>query len=511
MPINPVLKFLLAARNLVKNQGLSKEQVLKFAKQEFGEVNELLKRQIDNLFPKGGIPTLKGDYDTALKNQKIKNVHNRFFDKSGKMKQEGKDIVKEGLAGLEKKKKGRVWDFNEIQDYKTYDDITKKMWDKRRFQGADLKEVTEETVGEFARKNTFGTKDYYLNELKLSYPNAYKRLSGEESIAELKEMILRLDDEGIPFASGGVAYLLGEDKPRKGLMYGGDPGFAFEYGGSWADWHDQHRDQMPVEQYIKTKLPKDRLPFREDIGSQQPERRLYAEGKKGKLSRRGFLKLMGGLGALPFVGKFFKLAKVATPATEVAETVATAGSGTGMPAWFPSLIKRVIKEGEDITDKAGAMERQTVHIAKTPEGTPIQVTRDLVSEDIIVDIGEQTKHGWPAGRHGQPTRLALHKGQWSEPTKGKKGIKTKDEFRVEEAEFTGGHPENVKFEETVDFKYGDHGSDFSEVEKYAIGKNKDKKIIGKQRDVDNWAEGRAEVEAEDVEFASGGLARLLGE
>ena len=50
---------------------------------------------------------------------------------------------------------------------------------------------------------------------------------------------------------------------RASLMYGGDPGFAFEYGGSWADWHDQHRSQMPVEQYIKTKLPKDRLPFRE--------------------------------------------------------------------------------------------------------------------------------------------------------------------------------------------------------------------------------------------------------
>ena len=50
---------------------------------------------------------------------------------------------------------------------------------------------------------------------------------------------------------------------RASLMYGGDPGFAFEYGGSWADWHDQHRDQMPVEQYIKTKLPKHRLPFRE--------------------------------------------------------------------------------------------------------------------------------------------------------------------------------------------------------------------------------------------------------
>ena len=40
---------------------------------------------------------------------------------------------------------------------------------------------------------------------------------------------------------------------------------------------------------------------------------------------------------------------------------------------------------------------------------------------------------------------------------------------VQEAEFTGGHPENVKFEETVDFNYGDHGSDFSEVEKICHG------------------------------------------
>ena len=50
---------------------------------------------------------------------------------------------------------------------------------------------------------------------------------------------------------------------RASLMYGGDPGFAFEYGGSWADWHDQHRNTMPVEQYIQTKLPKERLPFRQ--------------------------------------------------------------------------------------------------------------------------------------------------------------------------------------------------------------------------------------------------------
>ena len=127
------------------------------------------------------------------------------------------------------------------------------------------------------------------------------------------------------------------------------------------------------------------------------------------------------------------------------------------------------------------------------------------------------KHGWDAGRHGQPAQLVLKKGEWIEPTKGKKkGVKTKDEFLVDEAEFTGGHPENIKYEESVIEKYGEHGSDFTEVEKYAIGKNKDKKIIGKKAKQDAWDEGyaesRAEGQLEDIDdFASGGLAYLLGE
>ena len=35
----------------------------------------------------------------------LKKIHDKYFDKSGEMKQKGKDIVKEGLKGLGKKKK----------------------------------------------------------------------------------------------------------------------------------------------------------------------------------------------------------------------------------------------------------------------------------------------------------------------------------------------------------------------------------------------------------------------
>ena len=459
---------------------------------------------------------------------------------------------------------------------------------------------------------------------------------------------------------------------RVPLMYGGDPGFAFEYGGSWADWRDQHQHQMPVTDYIEQKLPKERLPFRDmdyadggiahmlgerddevyslgggvgrpPIGSgvhgpdttQQentpvtmgknppmmgqslnqyprvwpPQHRthpgqpiplphregnptgwgsrmpminpyrpnqmfntpliqpsginrirnnplrsqwvadggrigfsngevveidpeeifrkvmmenyqptqaekekleIYLQGKaeggrigfkKGGMDRRTFLKLMGGLASIPIVGKFFKAAKLAKPSAAVTETIVKSNA-PGMPAWFPSLVKKVIKEGDDITDKAAVIERQTVHSTKLPEsGTELTVTRDLTTDDIIVDIG-YGKHGWKDGWHGQPTRLVLKKGEWIEPTKTKKGKKTPDEFIVEEAEFTGGHPENIKYEDVTIEQYGNHGSDFTEVEKYATGKT----TKGSKPKREVWEADWDDVDPENVidDYAEGG-------
>ena len=71
-----------------------------------------------------------------------------------------------------------------------------------------------------------------------------------------------------------------------------------------------------------------------------------------------------------------KLAPKAVP--KVVETVASSNA-SGMPIWFPKLVERVIKEGDDVTKTAGTVERQTVHRATTPEGTPIEVTQDLTT------------------------------------------------------------------------------------------------------------------------------------
>ncbi len=47
-----IWEFLKAARNLVKNKDMSKEGILRFAKQQFGEIDDFLRLQIDNLFRK---------------------------------------------------------------------------------------------------------------------------------------------------------------------------------------------------------------------------------------------------------------------------------------------------------------------------------------------------------------------------------------------------------------------------------------------------------------------------
>jgi hypothetical protein len=73
MAINPIIKFLNAARSLA-NQGMSKEAIEQFAKQEFGEINELFQKQIDSIFkPRQGIENIKikdPDFDdTVIKMQ----------------------------------------------------------------------------------------------------------------------------------------------------------------------------------------------------------------------------------------------------------------------------------------------------------------------------------------------------------------------------------------------------------------------------------------------------------
>ena len=64
-----IKRFLKAAKSLA-NQGLSKDAIVQFAKNEFGEITELFQKQIDNIFkPKQGIKNIKikdPDFDDTV-------------------------------------------------------------------------------------------------------------------------------------------------------------------------------------------------------------------------------------------------------------------------------------------------------------------------------------------------------------------------------------------------------------------------------------------------------------
>ena len=246
----------------------------------------------------------------------------------------------------------------------------------------------------------------------------------------------------------------------------------------------------------------------------------FSEGRGTKMSRRNFLKIMGGLAALPVVGKLFKFAKPVAKASKVADlTSVPIKNISGMPGWFKPLVNKVIKEGTEVSSGA---ERVIVHRTKLPNSkTDVHVIQELDTGHIMVDIGKG-KHGFADGHLGQPVSLEYRASELIEPTintkTGKvihKGQKTKPEFNVEEAEFTGGHPENIKFEESTINKFGEHGSNFDEVEMFATGKVKKSKPT-KKAERTEWESGKAEADAEAAadmadDFASGGLARMLGE
>ncbi len=226
-------------------------------------------------------------------------------------------------------------------------------------------------------------------------------------------------------------------------------------------------------------------------------------------ARRAFLKAMGAGAATVGAAKsgLFGLLKgggkkqIAKELTQV-----PIKDIPGMPAWFKPLVNKVIKEGTEVNSGA---ERVIAHKTKLPNSkTDVYVNQDLDSGDVWVDIGAQ-KHGFADGHLGQPVRLEYKASEVIEPSYTKegdyfKGHKTKEEFNVEEAEFTGGHPENVKFEESTIEKFGDHGSNFDEVEMFATGKVKKKTGKAKiKAEREHWVDDRA-PEADD--FASGGRA-----
>ena len=390
-----------------------------------------------------------------------------------------------------------------------------------------------------------------------------EKIAGDESVTDhIFEREIKTDPEDM--ADGGVAGLLGE---RPGYQDGLGPV------GSVGPVFKTNKPKDALKEYISriigvepAKIPlsdKDALTLmfdldramiggqknifggelnfsinkgfgRDDTGIGFNYTKQFASGGRVPFSmgRRAFLKLMGSVGAgigaaKAGLGSLFKAGK---PVTKAAEVITTP-SAPGKPAWFDALVTRVINEGDDVTKKFATKEREIVHLKKIDEDATVRVHRNLDDGTVRVDIDDPTTT--VADEQGNAiVSMEVKGGQLEQGVKGK----TPAEFEAVETDY-GNYMDGPDdfiteaVENTVsDTK--DLTADLTKVKMYAKNQKKPtikEMMIQRERARDlklaeenptEYASGRQpdidysdpDIDYSDYDdYASGGVARLLGE
>jgi hypothetical protein len=231
------------------------------------------------------------------------------------------------------------------------------------------------------------------------------------------------------------------------------------------------------------------------------------------MDRRTLLKIMGGMAALPALGKAIKGTgiKAIKAAGKVLPKV------SGMPEWFTPLVNKIMKEGVDISPKASRVEDMTtVKKLEIPSATGkpeiITLTENKVTGEISIDAnisGGAADSSFELNYRPPKSDINLETG---------KEIKSPGHFQVIE-----NRPRPTREPGDYEFDYDNFDidsaySDVERLEKIATGKIKDVKKI-EQR-----AAGRKKLENSpyedimdrypdpdigDYDFADGGLASFV--
>jgi hypothetical protein len=264
-------------------------------------------------------------------------------------------------------------------------------------------------------------------------------------------------------------------------------------------------------------------------------------GLKDGMDRRTFMKIMAGLTALPVLGKFFKGAKVASKAAPIIKTP----NAPGKPEWFDALVTKVVNEGTDVTKGFATKERELVHTKQINDFSEVTVYRDLDTNTTIVNYGSKLRRDptKPYKRENiqravnDPDQidLVVKGAEDVEPTiieneRGfvrRRGTKSSAEFEAYESE-----PRVVNYDGDMEFdgtnvvnNVDDLNEDVSVLKEYATGRKltpeEAAKAKKKQEDYQkfledpveqaNYLENKYGPGPEPDDFASGGIARMLGE
>ena len=246
-------------------------------------------------------------------------------------------------------------------------------------------------------------------------------------------------------------------------------------------------------------------------------RKQFKEGSG--MTRRTFMKILGGAMAIPIVGKFLKLAKVGQAVKKV--PVIKTADVPGKPEWFDQLVNKVITEGDDMTKQFATKEREIVHATKIDEDNFVIVTQDLDEGAVRVEYQSD------ANVFGETVQL-----QYKKPLPDESVPNPKAEFTTAESgpvgRQVGPDDYDIEVDEVGGTSIRDLDSDVSKLKEYATGQKPTMKELVQnierrkkaQRITDDpeaqsdaliRRQGEAFPDTPDEDFASGGIARMLGE
>ena len=234
------------------------------------------------------------------------------------------------------------------------------------------------------------------------------------------------------------------------------------------------------------------------------------------MTRRTFLKILGGAASIPIIGKIFKPLKIGKTVTKV--PIIKTDAVPGKPEWFDQLVNKVILEGDDVTKRFATAERQSIHQKTLDDGSVVRVTEDIDdgavrveydSPDNVFEDTVQMQYKKPLPDEGDPKPMAEFTTAESGPVGRQSGP---DDFDIEIDE-VGGASISVL------------DSDVSILKEYATGQkptmkelvqNIKRKDKAKRITTDPEAQSDALIarqgEALDYDdYAAGGIARMLGE
>jgi hypothetical protein len=628
-----MFKFLKAARSLV-NQGMSKEAIEQFARNEFGEINELFQKQIDNLFKqKQGIENIKIKdevFDDTIVKLPIDDTGVPFNPKDP-MKQYGKPkktddfnlseddplgdlekIIKgEGDTGLPKKPRDEKYTGGLVDVEPSLSDIghgSDALMARTRLMspgsqattstglnyllaedndnirvpfaggGSDrMKSMTEKEFEKYNEMRDFFNRQQFLKKRREELEMDKKRFE------DTKYGVAVAEGGRIGFSKGkavakGLGYLMDLFKPKPKVIFDEK---RFREGPIDLDFLE-NIDKKDLEPFIRTrdtkgpggygmydnladmpaglqaaelisriKGPRNTINYEaaemfigkklkgnesvDELIEMLIEKKAeggrigFAKGKGVDLLRRGFLKTMGAAGAGIAALKSGLLGLGGKQATkEVAKELITTPAAAGKPPWFDALVTRVIREGDDVTKTMATKDRQNVYRTKIDDETEIMVTQDLDEGVTRIDIDDSTRN---VMGYDDPPTVSL---QVTDEIVEEGGARIKPEFKATENDYRnyatdrdGGY--ETEFVENTVEEVKDLTSDLTKVKSFATKKGPTMEeivISKKKRDDVKYANENPSSYAADRgpqydpsdfvddmadDFASGGIARMLGE